>query len=1116
MNVLSKEFRSILEVTVIKAREVAEAASKIVLEQLGVDSSTPYSYLSDEQKVLRRKLRAHGRQMGDCRNSKSQTQEIERLIEEVAYQHWHRMLFARFLAENQLLMFYDGDEIENAVSVTLEECNELAFELGYSNGWELASMLASKMLPQIFRPGSPVYELHFPIEKQKVLEKLLSDLPREVFSAIDSLGWVYQFWQTKKKKAVNSSEVKIGARELPAVTQLFTEPYMVSFILDNSVGAWWARRKLTNNDLQMASTEEELREKASLKGVPLEYLRFNKEKDKNLWVPISGYYDTWPDEISELRIIDPCCGSGHFLVSAFLMLVPIRMALEGLTAEEACDAVLLENIYGLELDQRCVEIAAFAVALTAWKYSGTRGFRRLPNLNIAWCGQSINVTRDKWLSMAAGDEVLEIYLEGFYTIFKDAPVLGSLINPHRYFNEDTLFNIDWKQVRGILKQLLQKENSFDDLEIAALAQGLWKAYELLDNKYHLVVTNVPYLTLKRQNDIMKNYISTLFPISKYELATAFIERSLDLLAEDNGFIGAVTPINWTSLKSYKNFRKMLLDDNQILNISNLGEGAFESISGEVVKVLLLLMSNSKIYKENSIFHGIDCTESSNKPEALRINSIISIDQNQQYNNPDQRILINNLSESSLLNKYSFSKRGIVTGDNERWIRKFWEVTPGGKWKFLQSAVTTTEFYSGRENVIDWSTNGKGMLRPGIGNSTYSKFGIAVSRMGDLRATIYTGELYDQNTGAIVPYEDENIPAIWCYCESEHYSKAVRVIDKKVNVTNATLIQVPFDRDYWKKVAELKYPNGLPKPYSDNPTQWLFHGYPSISEKQLQVAVAKMLGYSWPAENDESLDLSIKGRMLVEKSHDILPYVEEDGIVCINPVRGEASAADKLLNILAEVYKGENVNEIVSDLLASTGSAGKSLELWLRDKFFIEHVKLFENRPFIWQIWDGLSDGFSALVNYHMFDRKSLETLIYTYLGDWINKQKADIKDNIDGADEKLAAAESLKKSLELILKGEAPYDIFIRWKPIHEQPIGWNPDVNDGIRVNIRPFMSVPDVGKRNAGVLRDKPNIKWDKDRGKDDISRPWYSEFKGERINDRHLTLEEKIVFKDKIKKR
>ena len=179
------------------------------------------------------------------------------------------------------------------------------------------------MLPQIFRLDSSVFQLTLPPEHQQKLERLLAELPQDVFFASDSLGWVYQFWQADNKDAINKSEVKIGSRELPAVTQLFTEPYMVSFLLDNALGAWWATRRLTAEDLKNASSEEELRQKAAIPGVPLEYLRFVQQAD-GTWTPAAGTFADWPDSLAKLKLLDPCCGSGHFLVAAFLMLVPMN------------------------------------------------------------------------------------------------------------------------------------------------------------------------------------------------------------------------------------------------------------------------------------------------------------------------------------------------------------------------------------------------------------------------------------------------------------------------------------------------------------------------------------------------------------------------------------------------------------------------------------------------------------------------------------------------------------------------------------------------------------------------------------------------------------------------
>ena len=216
------------------------------------------------------------------------------------------------------------------------------------------------------------------------------------------------------------------------------------------------------------------------------------------------------------------------------------------------------------------------------------------------------------------------------------------------------------------------------------------------------------------------------------------------------------------------------------------------------------------------------------------------------------------------------------------------------------------------------------------------------------------------------------------------------------------------------------------------------------------------------------------------------------------------------------------------LLAAAGARSRTLEEWLRDEFFEQHCKLFKNRPFIWHLWDGRKDGFHALVNYHRLDHANLQKLTYSDLGDWIRQQEADARADKPGAAERLGAAQALERELMKILEGEPPYDLFIRWKPLKEQPLGWQPDLNDGVRLNIRPFMLARDLGKKGAGILRAKPNIKWDKDRGKepqrDKADDPWFwhatepplgcpggPEFTGNRWNDVHLTLARKRAARD-----
>jgi len=1128
MEPLARALRGKLEQTVEQARDVAEQGADAILKHLGIGASEPPSYLTNDEKVLRRSLRAHGRQLGDARNEKTKEQETLRLQEEIAYEYWHRMLFARFLAENSLLMYHD-------VAITLDECEELASSQGVANGWEFAARLAAGMLPQIFRPDSPVFKVALPPEHQQQLERLLGELTIDVFRASDSLGWVYQFWQSKRKDAVNAAEVKIGARELPAVTQLFTEPYMVHFLLDNSLGAWWAGKRLTSTDLSMATSEQELRDKASLPGVPLRYLRFVRGED-GVWVPAAGTFSGWPESLSDFSAMDPCSGSGHFLVSLFEMLVPMRIAEEGLSTDKAVSAVLRENIYGLELDRRCVELAAFNLALAAWRYPGATGLRTLPELNVACCGLAVSVSRDEWLALADGDTNLKTVLDEMYNQFSDAPTLGSLVDPAASGFEYPMFAREWNDIEPLISRVLGGQQTDATREAAVVAGGLAKTAQLLMRQYTLVTTNPPYLARGKQDDVLREYCERNFPASKNDLATVFVERCLGLCVR-GGTAGLVLPQNWLFLPSYSRLRKQLLTTDTWHMVTWLGPGAFETINGWVVKAILLNIGRGVSEGTKSrrtvgqsparLMRQVDVSNLSTakeKDDGLCTVDVSESEQKRQLLNPDARVSLIRQSDLPLLSLSASFHNGMQTGDYPRFGRKFWEVAVVARpWSYYQSTVPATREYGGREGILLWDS-GQGDISVGIGavvrgTEAWGKRGVSISAMGDLYATMYSGDLYDENTVSLIPTESWSLPAIWVFCSDSTYRAEVRKINQALKV-RGDLVQVRFDLDHWTKLAREKYPHGLPKPYSDDPTQWVFHGHPcrsvvwSDETKQLkegplrvdatvlQVAVARLVGYRWPAELDASLELSEQSRAVLQACNSLLPFADSDGIVCIPSVRGEPAAADRLQSLLAASYGKAWTADILSQLLAQCNSTGNTLDSWLREKFFVQHCKLFQQRPFVWQIWDGLPDGFGALVDYHRLDRKTMETLIYTYLGSWIARQRQDLASRIDGTSERLQAALQLQQRLKLILEGEKPYDIFVRWKPLSQQPLGWDPDLNDGVRMNIHPFVT--------AHVLRydKKPqlNVTWDKDRGKDVESAPWFKVFGGERINDYNTMLDEK----------
>jgi hypothetical protein len=371
----------------------------------------------------------------------------------------------------------------------------------------------------------------------------------------------------------------------------------------------------------------------------------------------------------------------------------------------------------------------------------------------------------------------------------------------------------------------------------------------------------------------------------------------------------------------------------------------------------------------------------------------------------------------------------------------------------------------------------------------SRNGVAVQRTNKLFATLMFGEFFGDAVAPLIPRDPSMLAAIWCFAESGEMAQQIRLLDAQVKVAVGSLLKVPFDLARWQAVAAESYPNGLPQSHSNDPTQWLFDGEITTSTDPLQVAVARLLGYRWPDQPKE-LDA-------------VDALVDHEGVVCLPGVRGEPPAAERLLEMLHTAYGDKWADAVLNKLLVDAGcKAGTTLDDWLRNQFFEQHFKQFHQRPVVWHISDGrYKDGFSALVNYHKLNHKTLENLTYSYLGDWIKAQDADAKASKTGADLRLKAAQDLQGKLKLILEGDLSYDIFVRWKPLHEQPIGWNPDLNDGVRMNIRPFVE--------AGVFRKNPNIKWTKDRGKeperDKADYPWFwsgSTFTGDKVNDIHLT--------------
>ena len=962
----------------------------------------------------------------------------------------------------------------------------LTQEVGENRDWvEVAAEYAQRMLlRRVFQPGDPALRVPLPPEKRLQLESTLSSLPREMFLADDSLGWVYQFWQKEAKEAINRSEVKIGADQLAPVTQLFTEDYMVLFLLENTLGAWWTRR----------------RGKPELPGYKWTYLRLNEDG-----TPAAGTFDGWPTKAKDIRVLDPCMGSGHFLTFALPILARMRVAEEGLSLTDAVSAVLRDNLFGLELDPRCSQIAAFNLALTGWRLAGTHF--DIPQLNLACSGLGINAKEEDWVKLAGKEVRLRETMEKLYELFRQAPVLGSLINPMSAGG--TLFAAHFKQARPLLEQALAAEQSDDATdELAVAAQGVIKAAHILAEHFTLIATNVPYLGRGKQDDNLKEYCDQHHPVAKSDLATCFLERCLTF-CDRGGTTAIVTQQTVLFLTTYEALRRQLLTTATWNLIARLGEHGFDSSQAAGAFVTLLVISGHKPSLDHQ-FVAIDASEESTPSEKeakLRTSGSILLNQAYQLKTPSAKIVLAEPAAHRLLAERASSFQGIKTGDDQRVRRFFWELPiVSDRWRFFQSTVLKTKLFGGLEAIIDWKDGGEGLARrQGLG--AWTKPGVMVSQMRELPVALYLGDVFDSNASPIIPKRPDDLPAVWALCSSSEYAALVRRVDRSLKPTNTSLVEVPFDLDRWNRIATEKFPHGLASPASSDPTQWLFEGHPCKSDQPLHVAVARLVGYRWPRQTGSSFrDCPALSPDGLEK------HAEADGIVCLTSLAGKPSAADRLRALLTDGYHEEWSATKLAELLGTSAS----LEVWLRDRFFEEHCQIFHQLPFVWHIWDGRNDGFHALVNYHKLDHKTLEKLIYSYLGDWISRQRKDLASGVEGADGRLAAAEHLQNELKNILEGECNkdkthgYDVFVRWKSLRTQPIGWDPDLSDGVRMNIRPWITEARLYRATKpSILRVTPNIKYRKDRGKepkrDTKDFPWL-DGTGDRNNDIHLRLSDK----------
>jgi hypothetical protein len=378
-----------------------------------------------------------------------------------------------------------------------------------------------------------------------------------------------------------------------------------------------------------------------------------------------------------------------------------------------------------------VEIAVFALALAAWRFPDENGDplgvrADMPAPQVACCGLKVAAKPEDWMALVPDDAANAAYLRQelrlLHTSFAQAPLLGSLLDPARSLKND-LATSSFDTLRDLLGRALSTERPAvlwgqagelqdDSWDLALTAHGLLEAARLLGGAFHLVVTNVPYLARRKQSDELKAYCGHRYPSAKGDLANVFLERCLELAdSAQSGQALLVMPQNWLFAAHYLNQRRNLLETCGISFLAQLGAGAFDSISGEVVQAILIGASRGVGRQSISFLDASSAANVLQKADSLQRGEITSITPGAIRRDPDLRFLPTQDSSFPLLAEYADYSKGICTGDDPQYSRAFWEVgllsnAPG--WFPIQGAVKTSDTFGGLESVLLWEA-GEGRL-----------------------------------------------------------------------------------------------------------------------------------------------------------------------------------------------------------------------------------------------------------------------------------------------------------------------------------------------------------------------------------------------------------------------
>ena len=777
---------------------------------------------------------------------KSQRQELikqikekgyKQVMEEVAYTWFNRFIALRFMEVNNYLpshirVFSDAsgafkpEILNNVLHLDLPglDSGKVAEYIESNDTEALYRYLLltqcnalNSALPVMFERIGGYTEMLLPnniLRQDSVLGHMVSDIPEEDWQdAVQIIGWLYQYYNTELKDdtfAQLKKNVKITKERIPAATQLFTPDWIVRYMVENSLGRLWLEGH-PNAELHdgwkyyLDEAKQEPEVEAQLAKLREEYKTIKPE---------------------EIKVIDPCMGSGHILVYAFDVLMQIYTS-AGWDQREAAQSILKNNLFGLDIDDRAAQLAYFAVMMKARQYDRrllTRGIQ--PHIYAFAESNSINRDQLKFFGWSMGDvERSKAFTQVEYLLdtFRDAKEYGSILSVDM---------LDWELLYRFAGTVDYSDQiSTDELNLETTKDALWNLVELgavMAQKYDVVVTNPPYMAVSNAGAKVNDYVKKNFPDSKADLFAVFIERC-GQMAKKNGYQAMITQHAWMFLSSFEKLRTKLLAVD-IVNMAHLGARAFEEIGGEVVQTTSFVVRKSHIadYK-GEYCRLIEPTSQQGKEDMfLDGENRYAADQSNFSKIPgspvaywvSEQALLPYLTSVKLLGDMAAPCAGLATGDNTIFQRNWYEVSflnigfnisnaketlhRTEKWYPCNSGGDYRKWSADDNIVVNWQNDGSeikqfrnaaGKLAARPQNTQwYFKEGLTWNKLSSSRFAVKykrPGYVFDDTSRSAFPNNMRYLKYIIGLLCSNVTFEYLKVLNPTMSFTNGDLVRLPI-------------------------------------------------------------------------------------------------------------------------------------------------------------------------------------------------------------------------------------------------------------------------------------------------------------------------------------